>query len=260
MNGQRCNSNARSRRNSVRPSIRPSRHNELTFVLVEYFSQFGSTQTRDSAWQPHHSLHRPPTPHSLTLSALLAAGAHLGHSTSLLNPNFIPYAYGARGGITIIDLDHTVPMLKRATNLVRAVAQRGGSVVFVGTRKNFRAAAQKAAERMGPQGFHVGDRWLPGTLTNRLELFGHSVVQTTKIEPDLVIFLNPIENTNAIRECAVHHIPTIGIIDSNVDPRIVMYAIPANDESQRTVELIAGEQRENVSVCGVCRIWNGELL
>jgi small subunit ribosomal protein S2 len=66
------------------------------------------------------------------------------------------------------------------------------------------------------------------------------VVKTTKVVPDLVILLNPLSNINAVRECAIEHVPTIGIIDSNADPRIVMYPIPANDESTRTAELIAG--------------------
>lgn len=203
-------------------------------------SGYGSTQTRETAWQPHHSLHRPPSPRSLTLSALLAAGAHLGHSTSLLNPNFMPYSYGTRAGITIIDLDHTVPLLRRAANLVRAVAARGGTVVFVGSRPNIRRTVQVAAARLGSQGFHVGEKWLAGTLTNKLQLFGPAVVRGTKFMPDLMVFLNPMANINAIRECAIEHIPTVGVVDSNVDPRIVMYPIPANDESQRTAELIAG--------------------
>ncbi|KAH8107188.1 ribosomal protein S2, flavodoxin-like domain-containing protein [Cristinia sonorae] len=207
-------------------------------TLVEYMSQFGSTQTRDNTWQPHHALHRPPK--DATLSALLASGAHMGHSQKLMNPNFMPYAYGVRAGITIIDLDHTLPLLRRAAKVVRSVAARGGSIVFVGTRPDLRAAVRKAAERLGPQGFHVGERWLPGTLTNKLQVFGEDTVRNEQVIPDLVVFLNPIPNLHAIRECAIDHVPTIGVIDSNADPRIVMYPIPANDESTRTGQLIAG--------------------
>lgn len=157
-----------------------------------------------------------------------------------MNPNFAPYAYGTRAGMTIIDLDQTLPMLRRAANLVRAVAYADGQIVFIGTRPDLRLPVQKAAERLGPQGFHVGDRWLPGSLTNRIQMRGVDIVKTTNIVPDLVILLNPLSNMNAIRECAIEHVPTIGIIDSNVDPRIVMYPIPANDESTRTAELISG--------------------
>ncbi|KAI0664998.1 ribosomal protein S2, flavodoxin-like domain-containing protein [Cubamyces menziesii] len=209
-------------------------------TLLETFGEYGSTQTRDNTFQPHHTLHRPVAPSDITMSALLASGAHFGHSQKRMNPNFVPYAYGVRAGITIIDLDHTLPLLRRAAQVVRGVAARGGSVVFVGTRTDLRSAVRLAAERMGKQGYHVGERWLPGTLTNKVHMFGPEVARDTQVIPDLVVFLNPIPNIHAIRECALEHVPTIGIVDSNVDPRIVMYPIPANDESTRTAELVAG--------------------
>ncbi|OAX36603.1 ribosomal protein S2, partial [Rhizopogon vinicolor AM-OR11-026] len=209
-------------------------------MLVDLFSEHGSTVTRDNTFQPHHQLHRPLAPSEATLSALIAAGAHFGHAKALLNPNFMPYAYGVRAGITIIDLDSTLPLLRRAASVMRAVVERDGTVVFVGTRPDLRAVVRKAAERIGPQAFHVGERWLPGTLTNKLQLFGRDVAKEQRVTPDLVVFLNPMANAHAIRECAIQHIPTIGIVDSNVDPRVVMYPIPANDESPRTAELITG--------------------
>jgi small subunit ribosomal protein S2 len=226
---------------SVSPSNLPATQAlNIPLTPVDLFSNFGSTQTRDNTWQPHHSLHRPTAPRDLTLSALLAAGAHLGHHSSLLNPNFIPYAYGTRAGITIIDLERTLPHLRRAAALVRAVAAHDGTIVFVGTRPDLRPTVLKSAKRIGSQGYHVGEKWLAGTLTNKVHFFGPEVSSTERVVPDLVIFLNPIPNLHAIRECAVEHVPTIGIVDSNVDPRIVMYPIPANDESTRTAELIAG--------------------
>ncbi|RPD65938.1 ribosomal protein S2 [Lentinus tigrinus ALCF2SS1-7] len=209
-------------------------------TLIDTFSEYGSTQTRNNTFQPHHSLHRPVAPSDITLSALIASGAHFGHSQKRMNPNFVPYAYGVRAGITIIDLDHTLPLLRRAAQVVRGVAAGGGSVVFVGTRSDLRPAVRLAAERMGKQGYHVGERWLPGTLTNRVQMFGPEVAGDEQVIPDLVVFLNPIPNIHAVRECALEHVPTIGIVDSNVDPRVVMYPIPANDESTRTAELIAG--------------------
>jgi small subunit ribosomal protein S2 len=207
---------------------------------VDQFNALGSTQTRDNSFQPHHPLHRPTSPHSLTLSALIASGAQLGHTRALTRPSFLPYAYGYRSGITIIDLDQTLPLLRRAANVTRAIAQNNGSILFVGTDENLRPAVRKAAERMGKNAYHIGTRWLPGTLTNASELFGVGTTRTQNAKPDLVIFLNPLQNLHAIRECAIMQIPTIGIIDSNADPRIVMYPIPANDESVRTAELIAG--------------------
>lgn len=152
----------------------------------------------------------------------------------------MPYAYGVRAGITVIDLDKTLPLLRRAAQLVRSVAAKDGTIVFVGTRPDLRPIVRKAAERIGSQGYHVGEKWLPGTLTNKLEMFGPEAVKNGGVVPDLVVFLNPIVNVHAIRECAIEHVPTIGIVDSNVDPRVVMYPVPANDESTRTAELVAG--------------------
>lgn len=210
------------------------------YLQVDYFTNLGSNQRRENTYQPHHGLNRPESSESLTLSALVASGAHIGHFKSLMFPTFLPYAYGTRAGVTIIDLEQSLPMLRRAANVVRAVAQNGGLILFVGTSPSLRPIVAKAAERLGPNGFHVGERWLPGTLTNRMGLFGTEVARNKKLKPDCVIFLNPLNNLHAIRECAIEHIPTIGITDSNVDPRIVMYSIPANDESVRTAELVAG--------------------
>ncbi|KAF8631448.1 hypothetical protein AX17_005125 [Amanita inopinata Kibby_2008] len=213
-------------------------HRAERSTLVDIFSQHGSTQNEETAFRARDTLHRPPQ--RATISALLAAGAHFGHATTRMNPNFVPYAYGTRSGITIIDLDQTLPLLRRAANLVRSVAYAKGTIVFIGTRPDLRPVVQKAAERLGEQGYYVGDRWLPGTLTNKIQMYGADVVKEERVAPDLAVLLNPLANMNAIRECAIEHVPTIGIVDSNADPRIVMYPIPGNDESTRTAELIAG--------------------
>ncbi|KAF5324877.1 hypothetical protein D9611_004213 [Ephemerocybe angulata] len=205
--------------------------------LIDVFSEHGSTQTAESTFHLRDQLHKPTR--NTTVSALLAAGAHFGHAASRMNPNFMPYAYGTRAGITIIDLDSTLPLLRRAANVTRAVARAGGQIVFIGTRPDLKPVVQKAAERIGPLAYYVGERWLPGTLTNKLEFFKDQT-ETTKVTPDLAIILNPVNNQNAIREFAAEHVPTIGIIDSNVDPRLVMYPIPANDENTRAAELIGG--------------------
>ena len=204
-------------------------------ILVDLHNKYGSTTS--AAFKISDGL-RKPQAHATT-SALLAAGAHFGHASTRMNPNFVPYAYGTRAGITIIDLDHTLPLLRRSANLTRAIARAGGIIVFIGTRPDLRPIVHKASERMGKQAYHVGDRWLPGTLSNRRNFFGNEV-DKYRMVPDLVILLNPVQNTIAINECAAEHIPTIGIIDSNVDPCLVMYPIPANDENTRTAELIAG--------------------
>ncbi|KIY51033.1 mitochondrial ribosomal protein subunit S2 [Fistulina hepatica ATCC 64428] len=209
-----------------------------TKSLIELFEEYGSVRTEDAKWRPRDAVEKPIP--NATISALLASGAHFGHATSRMNPSFMPYAYGTRGGITIIDLDHTIPLLRRASNFLRQVGYGQGAILFVGTRADLRNVVAKAAERVGERGYYVNDRWLPGTLTNRQQLFGSSTIKSLKVTPDAVVVLNPLQNIPVIQECALEHVPTIGIVDTNVDPRIVMYPIPANDESPRTAEIIAG--------------------
>ncbi|KAJ7109204.1 ribosomal protein S2, flavodoxin-like domain-containing protein [Mycena epipterygia] len=207
-------------------------------TLIDMFADYGSNRTQQKTFRLRDTLRRPVP--NATVSSLLAVGAHFGHATSRMNPNFMPYAYGVRANSTIIDLDHTVPLLRRAANLVRAVAYEGGQILFIGTRPDLRQIVKSAAGRIGKQGYYISDRWIPGTLTNTAELFSAEVAKETLAVPDLVILLNPLSNITAIRECALTHIPTIAIIDSDADPRIVMYPIPANDESPQTAEIVAG--------------------
>ncbi|KAH8833535.1 ribosomal protein S2, flavodoxin-like domain-containing protein [Flagelloscypha sp. PMI_526] len=211
-----------------------------TKALLDLFSTYGSNQLPENTWSPRDGLLNPPDQTNLTLSALMAAGAHYGHASSRLQPNFLPYAYGTRAGITIIDLDQTMSHLRRAANVVRSVAADGGQILFVGTRPDLHPIVKRAAERMQGHGFYVADRWMPGILSNREAMFGDSELEQFQIEPDLVILLNPIQTPTAMKEFALFNIPTIGLIDTNVDPRIVLYPIPANDESTRTAELVAG--------------------
>ncbi|KAJ7046606.1 ribosomal protein S2, flavodoxin-like domain-containing protein [Mycena alexandri] len=207
-------------------------------TLIDIFSDYGSNRKQRNTFKLRDGVRRPVP--NATVSSLLAAGAHFGHSSTRMNPNFIPYAYGVRAQSTIIDLDHTVPLLRRAANLVRAVAFAGGQILFIGTRPDLRQIVKSAAGRIGKQGYYISDRWIPGTLTNTAELFTPQVAAETLSTPDLVILLNPLTNLTCIRECALAHVPTIGIIDSDADPRIVMYPIPANDESPQTAEIVAG--------------------
>ncbi|CAK5277473.1 unnamed protein product [Mycena citricolor] len=207
-------------------------------TLIDIFSDYGSNRRQENAFKLRDYTRRPVP--NATVSSLLAAGAHFGHATSRMNPNFMPYAYGERAKSTIIDLDHTVPLLRRAANLVRAVTFAGGQILFIGTRPDLRPIVKSAAARVGAQGYYISGRWIPGTLTNTAELYGPEVVQAIKGRPDLVILLNPLSNMTCIRECTLVNIPTIAIIDSNADPRIVTYPIPANDESPQAAEIIAG--------------------
>ncbi|WWC62844.1 mitochondrial 37S ribosomal protein uS2m [Kwoniella dejecticola CBS 10117] len=180
-----------------------------------------------------------PSPTEATLSTLLAAGAALGHSNSLTSTAYTPYIYGKRAGLSIIDLDQTLPILRRTAALVRDVVKADGIVLIVGTRNGHEKMIYRAKERLEDNGYAVTD-WMPGVLTNSETFFGIEPMLNKSYKPDLVIFLNPSENTAAIRECTARHIPTIGIVDTDTDPRIVTYPIPANAESMRTAELIIG--------------------
>ncbi|KAL8286166.1 hypothetical protein RQP46_004654 [Phenoliferia psychrophenolica] len=213
------------------------------------FAQLGSTQNRQTTWQPHQTLLRPPTPVSLTQSHLVAAGAHLGHSPSLTHRAALPLIYGTRASLSYIDLRQTLPALRRAAQIVRGVVERDGIVVFVGSLKGAERAVWENAKRLGENGYGV-TKWLPGTISNAKEVFGWCEIPEVEGEwtkasplsfkPSLLVLLSPTLNQHAVREATANEVPTIGICDTDVDPRSVTYSIPANDDSPRAIELIAG--------------------
>lgn len=213
-------------------------------------------------YSPTLHLISPPTAHELTLSMLLTAQSHLGHATSLWNPRNSAYIFGVRDGIHIIALDATFSYLRRAAKVVTEIARRGGLILFVGTRDGHEDIVVNAAKRAG--GYHVFDRWTPGSLTNGQQILGRCAVKVVDVmdrelpqysarmaesaaagahpvlKPDLVICLNPLENEVCLHECGLYNVPTIGIIDTDADPSWVTYTIPANDDSLRCVMLVAG--------------------
>ena len=166
------------------------------------------------------------------------------------------YIFGIRQGIHIISLDVTAAYLRRACRVVSGVAEKAGLILFVGTRPGQDRCVVKAAQLAG--GCHLFERWTPGSITN-----GHQILGTCKtkvvdefdrdvpgfeeelndrpvLKPDLVVCLNPLENWVMLHECALNAIPTIGIIDTDANPTWVTYPIPANDDSLRCVQVIAG--------------------
>ena len=206
---------------------------------------------------PRTQLHSPPDIQNVSIETLVASQAHLGHSTALWNPITQPYIYGSRNGIHIFNLDITLSHLRRAAAVVKGVAQNDGNILFVGTRAGQKRSVVEASKRAG--GFHVFERWIPGTITNGKQVVGNGKVKhlltkhqenkqptenstshPNSIIPDLVVILNPLENRNLLKECAKGRVPTIGIIDSDADPRWVTYSIPANDDSLRCSSLIVG--------------------
>jgi small subunit ribosomal protein S2 len=210
-------------------------------------------------YDPNQAFKDPPTASELTLPMLMAAQTHLGHATSLWNPRNSSYIFGIRDGIHIISLDSTYAYLRRAAKVVQAVARRGGLTLFIGTRDKQEQNVVKAAKMAG--GYHIFDRWVPGCLTNGQQILGHCRLTVVDVhdkelpkytallggpsgypvlKPDLVVCFNPLENEVCLHECGLHDVPTIGIIDTDADASKVTYPIPANDDSIRSVTLIAG--------------------
>ncbi|RUP51133.1 ribosomal protein S2, flavodoxin-like domain-containing protein [Jimgerdemannia flammicorona] len=187
-----------------------------------------------------------PTSYTLTISHLIAAGLHLGHSTSLWNPATLPFIFGTRAGISIINLEHTLVHLRRACQVLREISLRGGIIIFVGTRPGIYRVVINAARRA--EAYHIFTRWIPGTLTNAIQVLGRYAPPNPDdpsrppriFKPDVLIVLNPIENEIAIAEAMLNRVPVIAITDTDYDPRKVTYPIPANDDSVRGVELVAG--------------------
>ncbi|KAL9131020.1 MAG: hypothetical protein Q9175_006877 [Cornicularia normoerica] len=207
-------------------------------------------------YQPHKLLTYPPFPSDITLELLLASQAHLGHKTSHWNPMNSRYIFGIRQGIHIISLEQTAAHLRRACRVVSGVAERGGLILFVGTRAGQDRCVVKAAQMAGA--CHLFERWTPGSITNGHQILGHCRTKAVDeldreikgfdeelrerqvLKPDLVICLNPLENWIMLHECGLSTIPTIGVIDTNANPTWVTYPIPANDDSLRCVQVIAG--------------------
>ncbi|KAI3393722.1 hypothetical protein diail_3767 [Diaporthe ilicicola] len=207
-------------------------------------------------FDPSSLLRDPPRPEDVTLELLMASQTHMGHHTSLWNPANQRYIYGARAGIHIISLEETAAALRRAARVVEEVAYLGGLMLFVGNRKGQMEVIARSAEMAGA--CHLFSKWVPGTITNRDQIIGQGGIRIADeqdrtvagfeehllhrrpLMPELVVVLNPLENYTMLRECAQENIPTIGLIDTDADPTQVTYVIPGNDDSLRSVSVIAG--------------------
>lgn len=212
----------------------------------------------------------------VTMKQLLEAGVHFGHQTRRWNPKMRPYIYGERNGIHIIDLRQTVTQVAEAVDFARDVAVEGGSVLFVGTKKQAQVAVADHATRSGQP--YVNFRWLGGMLTNfrtiqqrifymrelrrmeesddmnalpkkerlklrrelaKLELNLGGVANMAKL-PEAVLVIDVNTEATAVKEADRLGIPIIALVDSNSDPDAVDYLIPGNDDAIRAADLIAG--------------------
>lgn len=211
----------------------------------------------------------------VTMRQMLEAGVHFGHQTRYWNPRMAPYIFGARGKIHIINLEKTMPLFQDAMNFISGMAQKRGTILFVGTKRSAREVMKEEAERCGMP--HVSYRWLGGMLTNfrtvkqsvaRLKqieamyndgsferLVKHEVLtikrEQEKLErslggiknmptlPDALFVVDIGHEEIAIKEAKALGIPVIAVVDTNYDPRLVDYAIPGNDDAIRAVQLYA---------------------
>jgi small subunit ribosomal protein S2 len=230
---------------------------------------------------------------AVTLRQLLEAGTHFGHQTRRWNPKMKKYIYGARNGIYIIDLQKTLRQLRQASDMVRRLAARGGSFLFVGTKRQAQEPIVEEAERCGM--FFVTERWLGGMLTNfatirqriqrlheleRMEVEGQldlrpkkEAMQLRKERQKLERFLNGIKGMEqlpdaifvidtrkeriALREAKRLGIATIAVVDTNCDPGDVDYVIPGNDEAIRSIRLIASTIADAIIEGG--QVFNPEM-
>src|SRR5579884_783867 len=174
----------------------------------------------------------------ISMKQLLEAGVHFGHQTSRWNPKMKPYIFGARNGIHIIDLQQTVKMFRTAFDFVRDLAAAGGSLLFVGTKKQAQDIVREEAERCGM--FYVNNRWLGGMLTN-FQTIRASIDRLKKLEeimsdPEMIQALTKKEDI-AVAEANRLGIPVVAVVDTNCDPDLIAYRIPGNDDAIRAIKL-----------------------
>tara|TARA_A100001234_G_C12616634_1_gene381908 strand:+ start:725 stop:1489 length:765 start_codon:yes stop_codon:yes gene_type:complete len=217
----------------------------------------------------------------LKFEDLLDTGAHFGHVTRKWHPNYKPYVLMEKNGVHIINLDETISSFKKAADFIQSIVKKNGEILFIGTKKQAKDIVQQEADRCGM--FYIVERWLGGSLTNfstikksikrlkSLEKEGSSLYENlTKKEtqmlnrervklsdqhrgikdmrkpPDAVVIVDGQYEATAIKEASSMNIPTIALVDSNTDPNIVDFPIPANDDSLRTIQLIIGSIADSI--------------
>jgi small subunit ribosomal protein S2 len=218
----------------------------------------------------------------VTMKQLLEGGVHFGHQTRRWNPKMAPYIFTERNGIYIIDLQQTVKQIELAYEFVRSVSERGGSILFVGTKKQAQDSIREEAQRCGM--YYANNRWLGGTLTNystiaksikrlkdlqkmaedgsfevlpKKEVAGlHNEME--KLErnlggiaempglPQVVYVVDPKKEHIAVAEARKLGIPIVGIVDTNCDPSEVDFVIPGNDDAIRAIKLITSVMADAV--------------
>ena len=182
----------------------------------------------------------------VSMKQLLEAGVHFGHQTRRWNPKMAPYIFTERNGIYIIDLQKTVGMIDTAYNAVYDVVSQGGTILFVGTKKQAQDAIKDEALRCGM--FYVNERWLGGMLTN-FKTIQSRIDRLKKIErmqEDGTFDVLPKKEHICVQEAQSLGITLIGIADTNCDPEELDFVIPGNDDAIRAVKLLTGAMADAV--------------
>jgi small subunit ribosomal protein S2 len=215
-------------------------------------------------------------PGLVSIRDLLESGVHFGHRTSRWNPKMAPFIFGRKNGIHIIDLEKTLDQLSIAYDAVRQASELGNDILFVGTKQQAKDVIQEEAKRCGA--LYVTERWLGGLLTNFTVL--HSRInRLTELErvitdpafaqfpkkeavtierehkrlttllsgvremdrlPGIVYIVDLMKEETALLETRRMKIPVIAIVDTNVDPELVDFPIPGNDDAMRSIKIITG--------------------
>jgi small subunit ribosomal protein S2 len=212
---------------------------------------------------------------AIAMKDLLEAGVHFGHQTKRWNPKMKPYIFGERNGIYILDLGRTATLYRASAEFVGAIAAQGGTLLFVGTKRQAQDAIAEEAQRCGM--FYVNQRWLGGLLTN-FATIQRSLARLRELEamttdgrydtlskkeiarldkerrklaknldgirgmsrlPDAVFVVDTRHEQIAVDEARKLKIPVIGVVDTNCDPDEVDYVIPGNDDALRSIRLFA---------------------
>lgn len=213
----------------------------------------------------------------ISMKALLESGVHFGHRTNKWDPRMKPYIFTERNGIHIIDLQQTSKLLNQAYNVIRDAVANGGTILFVGTKRQAQETIAEEAARCGMP--YVTERWMGGTLTNwntihariqemeRLEkmrdnnelqhltkkeglLIGREIVRlqtrleglrTMKRRPDLIFIIDVGREDSAVREANLLNIPIVALVDTNCNPQNIDYVIPSNDDAIRAIKLLVAK-------------------
>ena len=182
----------------------------------------------------------------ISMKQLLEAGVHFGHQTRRWNPKMKPYIYTERNGIYIIDLQKSVGMVDDAYNAIGDCVANGGTILFVGTKKQAQDSIKSEAERCGM--YYVNERWLGGMLTNfkTIQTRIATLKKYEEMEQDGTFDVLPKKERICIQEAQSLGIKLVGIADTNCDPEELDYVIPGNDDAIRAVKLIVSKMADAV--------------